>query len=128
MKKSHRKPIIKIPAVTDAERVRLGKAHRYIEIHYAKNPPGPDIAATTGLSLFHFHRRFKHCFGEPPKRIVDRLRISRAKELLLDGMPPAEIASVLSYSNQPHFTAYFRKSTGLPPRQWLEEQKTRGGK
>lgn len=79
-------------------------------------PDHSTLAATAGLSRFHFSRLFKLETGMTPGRFIETLRIERAKALIDVGdLPLVEIAYKTGFSDQSHFTRRFRKTTGMTP-------------
>ena len=76
------------------------------------------MAKVAGLSRFHFLRMFKARFGMRPKAVETALRVELAKQLILAGLPMAEVASRCGFSNQSHFGARFKIATGQTPTQW----------
>ena len=46
---------------------------------------------------------------------LENIRISEAKKLLGQGVPPLETALRTGFSDQSHFTNYFRRFIGLAP-------------
>jgi AraC family transcriptional regulator len=78
-----------------------------------------DLAAVAGLSTYHFARAFKQATGESPHGFVLRRRIARAQRLLADHrLSLGEIADACGFSSQSHFTARFRRLTGVTPRRY----------
>ena len=78
-----------------------------------------DLAATAGLSPYHFSRAFKASTGSSPYRFVQERRIDRAKMLLLNtDWPIAAIALECGFSSQSHLTYAFRIATRTTPRRW----------
>jgi len=51
----------------------------------------------------------------PPYQYVQEIRVQRALRLLNGKMPIAQIAQVLGFSTQAHFTQVFRERTGVTP-------------
>jgi AraC family transcriptional regulator len=77
------------------------------------------LAAEAGLSPYHFARAFKRSVGSSPHRYVLRRRIERAKYHLAAGeLSLAAVALACGFGSQSHFTARFRATTGLTPRQF----------
>jgi transcriptional regulator GlxA family with amidase domain len=63
--------------------------------------------------------RFRKLFGVSPQAMLVRLRMDRAKELLLTGDHSIkEIAYELGYLRQHDFTRAFHKCTGMSPSRW----------
>lgn len=78
-----------------------------------------DLASEAAMSPYHFARLFKHATGETPHAFVLRQRIAHARRLLAEGRHDlAEIALLCGFSGQSHFTARFRRATGMTPRQY----------
>lgn len=80
-----------------------------------------DVAREAGLSRYHFLRVFKRETGLPPHLFRTMRRIDRGKQLLRGGLPPAQTALAVGFSDQSHFTNTFRKYTGATPGQYLAE-------
>lgn len=65
----------------DAWGERIARACRMIEA--SEDPPSLEtLAASLGLSPFHFHRRFKQALGMTPKAYADAARARRLRENL----------------------------------------------
>ncbi len=56
----------------------------------------------------------EHC-GEGPIEYYSRLKITRAKKLLLEGMTVSKISDMLGYASIHTFSRAFKKSVGLSP-------------
>jgi AraC family transcriptional regulator len=75
-----------------------------------------DLAAAATLSPFHFAKAFKAAYGSAPHQYLTQLRIEKAQELLTQTLRPiTDIVEAVGYSNASHFTAAFRKATGVTP-------------
>lgn len=74
-----------------------------------------DLARVAGVDECHLVREFRRTFGMPPHAYHVQRRINRARELLRDGMTPAEVAGVVGFSDQSHLTRHFTKLIGTPP-------------
>ncbi len=63
--------------------------------------------------------RFTRVFRASPRQVLMRLRIRRAKNLLLEGdLPIAQIASRLGYARQHEFARAFHREVGCSPTAW----------
>lgn len=62
--------------------LRIEQAILYLENHYKDQPSLEDVAASIGLSEFHFQRLFTRWAGVSPKRFLQFLTKERAKDLL----------------------------------------------
>jgi len=61
---------------------RIEQAIRYLEEHYTEQPELEQIAASVGLSEYHFQRLFTRWVGISPKRFLQFLTKEGAKDLL----------------------------------------------
>lgn len=99
----------------------------YIEHHLDHNLSLAEIAQQSGLSPFHFARRFRQTVGESPHQYVLNRRLEAAQHLLKESdLPVSQIALMTGFSSQGHFTQTFTSRLGEPPRQYrLKHAKTR---
>ncbi|MCA0143376.1 AraC family transcriptional regulator [Blastococcus sp. LR1] len=72
-------------------------------------------AAEFGVHPTHLVRAFGRRHGLPPHRYLVGRRIDRARSLLLDGLPPAEVALATGFYDQAHLTRHFRRLLGTTP-------------
>jgi AraC family transcriptional regulator of adaptative response/methylated-DNA-[protein]-cysteine methyltransferase len=61
---------------------RIEQAILYLEAHYRQQPDLKEIAASIGLSEFHFQRLFSRWVGISPKRFLQFLTKEGAKQML----------------------------------------------
>ena len=64
---------------------RVASVIRFLDRHHTDQPDLNQLAATVGLSPFHFHRLFSTWAGVTPKDFLQCLTIEHVKQLLLDG-------------------------------------------
>lgn len=84
----------------------------------AASPPSLDrLARIAGLSVAEFARRFRAATGESPHAYLTRRRIERAQDLLRHeaALPLADLAVMLGFADQAHFSRRFRQVTGTTP-------------
>jgi AraC family transcriptional regulator len=79
------------------------------------------VAATCKLSRGYFIKAFKKTTGRTPHRWLLEHRINKAKELLLQSLPIAEISLECGFADQSHFTRVFTNIMGMPPRVWRRQ-------
>jgi AraC family transcriptional regulator len=77
-----------------------------------------DLAEFAHLSPRQFFRIFSTTFGATPHRYIINERVAQAKELIAKGRLLVEIAIMLGFANQSHFSRVFRKATGMSPGQF----------
>ncbi|MCB9638882.1 MAG: AraC family transcriptional regulator [Myxococcales bacterium] len=83
-----------------------------------------EVVAASGYSKHHFIRLFKQATGITPWAYVLRLKIDRAKVLLLD--PRCSIKKVseeIGIENALYFSRLFRKHTGMSPTEFRQTQR-----
>ena len=73
------------------------------------------LASELGTHPSHLVRVFRREYGLPPHRYVVTRRLDRARRLLLEGMPIAEVAAVAGFHDQSHLTRHFRALLGTTP-------------
>jgi AraC family transcriptional regulator len=92
----------------------------YIRNHLTQELGLAELARVIDASPSHFARVFRTTFGMPPYRYVIEQRILEAKRLMTGGTQSiSEIALMLGFSSQSHFTVTFRKVTGTTPKGFL---------
>ena len=102
--------------------VKLKQIQDYIEENLADEIVIEDLAALIPMSQFHFARAFKAASGDSPHKYLTQRRLERAKVLLtVTKLPVAEIAYRVGFPNQSHFTAHFRKVTGVTPKNYRSQ-------
>jgi AraC family transcriptional regulator len=78
-----------------------------------------DLAAIAGVSRFHFARQFRLRTGETPMGYVLRRRVERAQQLLGGrGCRISDVAALLGFADQSHFTRTFKRFVGVSPSQY----------
>ncbi|WIG60061.1 MAG: Transcriptional regulator, AraC family [Ktedonobacterales bacterium] len=98
------------PAPEAVRRVR-----EYLAEHYAEAVTLRELASLADLSPFHLLRVFSATAGLPPHAYLTQVRVSRAKGLLVAGMPLAQVAALTGFTDQSHFTRHFKRIVGVPP-------------
>lgn len=86
-----------------------------------------EIARICGLSYESFRKKFGHAVGIPPGRYALMRRVERARRLItLQHLPNKEIAALLGFHDEFHFSKTFSHFTGKTPRQFRKETDARG--
>lgn len=96
-------------------RAQVERAIDYMETNLSEPLSLADVANASGLSPSHFARRFKSATGAPPHQYLMQMRVERAKRMLMQHEPIAEIALACGFTHQEHLTRIFRRLTGLTP-------------
>jgi AraC-like DNA-binding protein len=97
----------------------LRRIHEYVDAHVSENIELSDLAAVAGLSVFHFAREFKRSVGVTPHLFLLQRRVDQAKAMLArSDLSLSEIAVVLGFADQSHFTRRFREFVGTTPNEY----------
>jgi AraC family transcriptional regulator len=95
----------------------------YLDTHLDQDVGLATLAALTDLSPKHFARAFKQSMGLPPHQWILRRRVGRAMDLLAGAGPSLiDVALSCGFADQSHFTATFKKITGMTPGRYRAEQ------
>ncbi|HEY6968908.1 MAG TPA: AraC family transcriptional regulator [Candidatus Angelobacter sp.] len=101
---------------------RLCRARDLIAANYQVPVDLQQAAREACLSPFHFHRLFAGTFGETPHDFLTRLRMDRAKSLLLSGnMSVTEICMEVGYTSLGSFSLKFHSMVGRAPTDYQRE-------
>ncbi|MBQ8372434.1 MAG: helix-turn-helix domain-containing protein [Clostridia bacterium] len=88
----------------------------YISEHLTDEMSPYDVAASLGISYSHMARLLESENHEGFTRTVNRMRIDRAKKLLILGEGNVtEISYMVGFSDTSYFTKLFREFTGVTP-------------
>jgi AraC-like DNA-binding protein len=91
----------------------------FMEMEYMNPIQVSDILELFPLSRSHFHALFKQETGTTFLDYLTELRCTKAAELLLSTeLPIVEVAERCGFGNISHFYHQFKKSKGIPPRQY----------
>lgn len=87
------------------------------------------IAAKCGVSDCYFRRLFQQYSGESPMNFRQRLRIERAKQLLLsdEQYTVSEVAQELGFADVYHFSKTFKKYCGESPTKYIQTVSSQQG-
>lgn len=91
----------------------------YMEKHYARKITLMELSDLAGLSKYYFLRSFTRQRGISPYNYLETIRIGNAKKLLEKGISPVDAAQQTGFSDQSHFTNFFKRYIGLTPRQYM---------
>ncbi|MCF6523904.1 AraC family transcriptional regulator [Streptomyces sp. JJ36] len=98
------------------------RAREILEQRMAEPPTLEQLAAELGVSPFSLLRSFRETHGMPPHAWLTDARVRRARRLLEDGLPPAEAAVAVGFTDQPHLGRHFRRIVGVPPGAYRRER------
>ncbi|MBN8218818.1 MAG: helix-turn-helix transcriptional regulator [Spirochaetes bacterium] len=91
----------------------------WLETHYAEPVSLDDLARKYGISPTQLSRSFSEQSGVTLFEHLNRLRIAKACQLLKRGqLPILDISLAVGYRNLSFFNRYFRRVTGMAPREY----------
>ena len=84
------------------------------------------LARAAGMSASSLHAAFRQATGTTPMQYIKRLRLERARDLLVGaGLNAADTAERVGYASPSQFTRDFKRVYGLPPRQYATSPRSR---
>lgn len=104
------------PVHTDALRVDRMKAKLTENLSEALTLS--ELALSIDLSPFYTARLFSRMVGMPPHAWRNQMRLNRAQGLLRRGVSVTEVAAMLGFTDQSHFTYHFKRAYGVAPGRW----------
>ena len=104
---------------THAEPPIITKAKEFIRTHQSEDISLTDVARAVNTSTFYFCKIFKRMTGINFTKYLSRVRIERAKNLLLNpNLRVSEIAFEVGFQSLTHFNRVFKKIIGQSPTQY----------
>jgi YesN/AraC family two-component response regulator len=102
-----------------AEPPVITKAKEYITAHQMEDLTLTEVAKAVNTSTFYFCKMFKKVTGLNFTDYVSRIRIERARNLLLNrNLRISEIAYEVGFQSLTHFNRVFKKILGVSPTQY----------
>lgn len=105
--------------INSTEFKTISKGIRYIEDHLSSDMSVLELAKMCCVSETFFRRLFKKYSGVSPVEYKNRIRISKAKQLLISSeLTVGEIADVLGFYDMAYFCRTFNEKTGVSPKEY----------
>lgn len=93
-----------------------------LEDHFLDVKDVSFYASAFGLSVNTFSKKIKKHFGRSPSHLIQERIVLEAKKMLhLTYKPIKEIAAALNFEDEFYFSRYFKKQTGVSPKQFREK-------
>jgi AraC family transcriptional regulator len=100
---------------------RLKRAVDYIEANLTRPIYLAELSNAAGLSRMHFAAQFRAATGCSPSHYILRRKVAFSQRLLLDPRwLIADVAAMMGFSSQAHFTIVFKRIVGKTPVRWRE--------
>jgi AraC-like DNA-binding protein len=97
----------------------------FIEDYYTEDISIKQLAGLVHFSPFHLIRVFRETVGMPPHAYLTQVRVRRAKQLLAQGRPIAQVALETGFVDQSHLNRYFKRIFGVTPGQYSKSVQDR---
>jgi AraC-like DNA-binding protein/ligand-binding sensor protein len=106
----------------NAEPPLIARAKRYIEDKQSEDLTLGEVAKAVNTSTFYFCKMFKKATGLHFTEYVSRVRIEKAKNLLLNpNLRVSEVAFEIGFQSLTHFNRVFKKIVGQSPTEYREQ-------
>ncbi|MBD0365926.1 MAG: helix-turn-helix transcriptional regulator [Flavisolibacter sp.] len=101
---------------------RIVQAKLFMDNHYAENIDLNNIADEAFFSRFHFIRLFKKAYNKTPHQYLTFIRIGKAKQLLRNRTPIADVCYAVGFKSISSFTGLFKRTVGVTPSTYQQQQ------
>lgn len=96
----------------------VARTREALHQRFTEDVPLGELARLAGMSKCHLVHLFHKEVGLPPHAYQIQLRVARARVLVAEGVPLAEVATLTGFSDQSHLTRLFKRVVGVPPGQY----------
>ena len=93
----------------------LYKAIMYINAHYFEEIDLEKLAQHVFVSTYYLSRLFRREMGVTFSDYLTKVRVSRAKELLMEGRTVEDVCGRVGYNDSNYFIKIFKKYVGVTP-------------
>ncbi|SCK49596.1 AraC family transcriptional regulator [Streptomyces sp. WMMB 322] len=98
------------------------RARAVLEERMADPPTLEALAGELGTGTFSLLRAYRERYGMPPHAWLTDARVHRARRLLDAGVPPAQAAAAVGFTDQSHLSRHFGRIVGVPPGAYQRER------
>ncbi len=105
---------------SNAHEQTIERIAAYLGEHIDRTCPPGELAEMAGLSPSYFRQLFRQTTGMTTVQYQNRLRVDKAKDLILSGAcTVTEAAEATGFSDVSYFSRLFRKMTGRNPSEYI---------
>ncbi|WP_266158635.1 AraC family transcriptional regulator [Dyella silvatica] len=101
--------------LSTVQSVFVRRARERIHTDLAASVSLAQLARDAGLSRFQLLRHFARELGLPPHAYLLQQRIAMARQMILRGVPLAEVAMATGFADQSHLSRHFSRQMGVSP-------------
>lgn len=99
-----------------SESLKLVK--NYLDNNFTEQISLDQLSNLANINKYTLIRNFTRCFGVTPYQYLETKRVNHAKTLLEKGINSLDVAMLSGFSDQSHFTRFFKSLIGLTPKQY----------
>lgn len=101
---------------------QVARVINVMEAHYAKKLDVEQLAGVANMSVSAFHKAFKEITADSPLQYLKKIRLSRAKDLLVQRKMKAYLAAdQVGYESPSQFSREFKRYFGQSPAEVIRE-------
>lgn len=105
----------------DGHFIRIAKVLKEVHADSAKPFTVEGMSKRAGMSIAAFHHKFKLVAGTSPLQYLKRIRLDRAKRLMMhDGYNASTAARAVGYESASQFSREFKRQFGVTPMEDVE--------
>lgn len=108
-------------AIRRSDSPLAGRLRTYLRENLANKVTLREAATQFDRSDAHLVRTFKQAYGITPYAYLIGLRIERARQQLLTGVPPARVAVESGFHDQAHLSRHFRRHVSVTPGRYARQ-------
>lgn len=108
-----------MPLLKSEQNTQIKAICEFLEENYMNKISLDDLSKLAGLSKYYLLRSFTKQKGISPYSYLEAIRIDKAKKLLAQGVAPIDAALQTGFTDQSHFSNFFKKFIGLTPKQYI---------
>jgi AraC-like DNA-binding protein len=106
--------------------MRIARVLKEVHIDSARPLTVEGMSKQAGMSVAAFHHNFKLVTGSSPLQYLKRIRLDRAKRLMVhDGYNASTAAKAVGYESASQFSREFKRQFGVSPQQDVQQQRKR---
>lgn len=91
---------------------------RYLDTNYVNQISLLELSELVNMNKYTLIRNFTRVFGVTPYQYLETIRVNHAKRLLEQDNDLIDVAMRTGFSDQSHFTRFFKSMIGLTPKQY----------
>jgi AraC-like DNA-binding protein len=101
--------------------IRIARVLKEVHADSAKSFTVESLSKRAGMSIAAFHHNFKLVTGSSPLQYLKRIRLDRAKRLMIhDGCNASTAAKAVGYESASQFSREFKRQFGVTPMEDVE--------